>query len=227
MNASPPTPDAYWQALERVLPTLAAEQQRVALTLYRTLAAKGQALSVAEIARAAGLPETGAREALAREPLDTFVFRDGERVAGFGGLATAPMHHELRVRGRTLWTWCAWDSLFIPALLGAVAEVTSSDPESGERVHLGVSPHRVEHGTPADAVVSFPLPDAESFDRDASNVMAGFCHHVFFFASRASGERWGERHPGLLFYPLDEAFALGQWLLARQFGHALRQEAAA
>jgi alkylmercury lyase len=31
---------------------------------------------------------------------------------------------------RTLWTWCAWDSLFLPEILGHPARVTSPDPEN-------------------------------------------------------------------------------------------------
>src|SRR2546422_6561781 len=56
--------------------------------------------------------------------LKAFVYPDDEgRVLGFGGLAAAPMHHRLEVDGRTLWTWCAWDSLFIPEILGKRARV--------------------------------------------------------------------------------------------------------
>jgi hypothetical protein len=40
-------------------------------------------------------------------------------VLGFGGLAVAPMHHRLEVDGRTLWTRCAWDSLFVPEIQGS------------------------------------------------------------------------------------------------------------
>ena len=62
-----------------------------------------------------------------------FIDRDRERrVLGFGGLATMPMHHRFEVDGRELSTWCAWDSLFIPEILGRSARVASLDPENGE-----------------------------------------------------------------------------------------------
>ncbi|MGH7575101.1 MAG: organomercurial lyase [Longimicrobiales bacterium] len=44
------------------------------------------------------------------------------------------MHHRFEIDARTLGTWCAWDSLFIPELLGEAARVQSTDPETGEVV---------------------------------------------------------------------------------------------
>lgn len=51
--------------------------------------------------------------------------------------------------------------------------------------------------------------------------MANFCHFVFFFTSRSSGERWMAKHPGTFLYSPDEAFALAKRLNARNFGPEL------
>ncbi len=144
---------------------------------------------------------------------------------GFGGLAAARMHHRFEVDARTLWTWCAWDSLFIPEILGKPARVTSPDPENGEVVRLLVSPDRIESAEPEDAVVSFLLLDARDFGTSAANVMAMFCHFVFIFTSRSSGERWTANHPGIFLYSLDEAFAPARRLNARNFGPELARRA--
>jgi alkylmercury lyase len=132
------------------------------------------------------------------------------------------MHHRLEVDERTLWTWCAWDSLFMPEILGKRAGVVSPDPETGELVRLVVTPQGIESAEPANAVVSFLLPDAHDFV-SAANVMTKFCHFVFFFASHASGDRWVARHPGTFLYSLDEAFALATRSNVRNFGKELRQ----
>src|SRR2546422_7130057 len=75
------------------------------------------------------------------------------------------------------------------------------------------------------SVVSFLLPDAHDFDSSAANVMAKFCHFVFFFTSRSSGERWTAKHPGTFLYSPDEAFALAKRLNARNFGPELARRA--
>ena len=222
-----PTVDEYWEALAKHLPTFSPEDQRAAVTLYRELA-KGQPVDAAQLGRALGVAPAEARGFLNRDSIKVFVYPDDEgRVLGFGGLAAAPMHHRLEVDGRTLWTWCAWDSLFIPEILGKRARVVSPDPDTGELVQLVLTPDEIESAEPQNAVVSFLLPDARDFDTSAANVMATFCNFVFFFASRTSGERWVAKHPGTYLYSLDEALALAKRLNARNFGSELARRRAA
>ena len=123
-----------------------------------------------------------------------------------------------RVDGRELSTWRAWDSLFIPEILGRSAHVTSADPESGGTVRLTVTPERIERVEPNDAVISFIWPDARVFKSSAANVMAGFCHFIFFFESRSSGDRWASKHPGTFLFSLEDAFALAKRLNGNKFG---------
>lgn len=216
-----PRLNEYWKGLEACLPPFSREEQRIAVALYRELA-KGQPVDGAQLGRVLGLPPAEGRALLERQPIKAFVYPDGQgRVIGFGGLSAAPMRHRFEVDGQTLWTWCAWDSLFIPEILGKPARVASPDPENGELVRLVVTPGRIESAEPTGAVVSFLLPDAHAFDASAANVMAKFCHFVFFFSSRSSGERWGAKHPGTFLYSLDEAFALAKLLNVRNFGQEL------
>jgi len=220
-----PALDEYWSKLEPHLRPFSPEQQRAALALYRELA-KGKPVDADQLGRALVVSAADAQALLQRDPMKCFVYSDDEgRVLGFGGLAAAQMHHRFEVEGRTLWTWCAWDSLFIPEILGHSARVASPDPETGEIVRLVVSPDRVESVVPEGAVVSLIQPEARVFDRGAANVMAKFCHFVFFFASRASGERWVAKHPDTFLYSLDDAFALAKRLNAKNFGRALAERA--
>jgi alkylmercury lyase len=216
-----PTVDQYWETLAPLLKSFSPEEQDASVTLYRELA-NGRAVDGEQFARALGTTPAAALALLQRDAIKRFVYPDAEgRVLGFGGLAAAPMHHRFEVNGRALWTWCAWDSLFIPEILGRPARVSSPDPESRELVRLTVSPERIESVEPGDAVISFIRPDAEAFGISAANVMAKFCHYIFFFASRPSGERWTTKHPGTFLYRLDDAFALAKRLNAANFGSAL------
>jgi len=222
-----PKVEQYWAWLEPHLRGFSPEEQRAALVLYRELA-KGQPVDVAQFSRALKVSPTEARALLERDSIKGFAYPDDRgRVLGFGGLAVAPMHHRFEVDGRDLWTWCAWDSLFIPEILGRTARVISPDPETSELVRVIVAPQRIDSVEPGTAVVSFVLPDAHIFDTSAASVMAKFCHFVFFFANRASGERWMAKHPGTFLYSLDEAFSLAKWLNARNFGPELARRAGA
>jgi alkylmercury lyase len=218
-----PTLDKYWAKLESQLPPFSPEDQRVAVTIYRELA-KGRAVDADQLGRALGLSSAESRALLQRDTIKSFIYPDSQgRVLGFGGLATSPMHHRFEVQGRTLWTWCAWDSLFIPGILGHSARVSSPDPETREIVRLVVAPDRVESIVPDGVVVSFIEMNSEVFRTSAANVMASFCHFIYFFASRSSGARWVGKNPGTFLYSLADAFTLARRLNERNFGPALAE----
>jgi alkylmercury lyase len=221
-----PTLDRYWNALDEALPVFTPEEQRVAVALYRELA-KGTPVTVERLAAALGVPSAAAGELIGRDPLKALVYPDDHgRVVGFGGLAAAPMHHRFEVDGRRLWTWCAWDGLFIPEILGVEARLESPDPESGATVRLTVGPEGILSVEPETAVISFLFPEADAFKESAADAMAGFCHFVFFFASRESGERWTARHEGAFLYSPEDAAELARRLNARRFGDELARRAA-
>jgi alkylmercury lyase len=213
-----PAPGEYWETLKPHLPRFSPEEQQAAVALYRELA-KGQPVDDVQLGRALELSAAEAHALLERDPIKCFTYFDGEgRVIGFGGLAAAPMHHRLEVDGRFLSTWCAWDSLFIPEILGRPARIRSPDPESGELVRLVVTPERIESVEPNEAVISFIWPEAQFFQTSAANVMAEFCHFIYFFVSRSSGARWVEKNPDAFLYSLDDAFALAKRFNEHNFG---------
>jgi hypothetical protein len=124
-----------------VFPELDHEQRRLALATYRRLA-RGIPASPVEIAEDAGIETEKAQRILA----DWIgVYSDeAKRVIGFWGLTIAKMVHRFEVDGTQLYTWCAWDTLFLPELLGKSARVESVCEASGKPVRLTVSPKRVE-----------------------------------------------------------------------------------
>lgn len=190
--------------------TLSADDQELALTIYRTLAS-GTPVHLSSVAE-----DIGRDEHDIADTLDQWagVFRDdGGDVVSFWGLALAEMTHRFRIQGRTLSTWCAWDALFLPALIGQTAEVESQSPTSGEPIQLTVSPRGVEEAAPEGTGVSMLAPTAD-FD-DA--VLMSFCHFVHFFPSADDAEPWLVEHPGTFLLSLDEAFELGRLTNAAKF----------
>ncbi len=220
-----PAVDRLWQAVAPNLPALTPEEQRAGIVLVRELA-RGEPVTAAQLAQAIGASTADARSLLERPGLKAFVYRDElGRVVGYLGLAVTPMHHRFVLNGRTLWTWCAGDSLFLPGVLNETAEVESRDPEGGELVRLTISPTRIEAVESEDVVVSMVKPDAPDF-RSAALIMATACHHIFFFASRAAGERWVGKHLGMWLLSLDEAFEFGKRFRESLFAAELARQTA-
>jgi alkylmercury lyase len=210
-----PDIDALAGILAAAMPRLDATEQQIALTLIGQLAL-GAPVSVSHLAGAAELSEVQITNTLDHLP---GVFRDEEhRVVGFMGLTVVEMgHHRIYLDGRPLSAWCAWDTLFLPELLGETAYVTSRSPNSGAEISLTVTPTGPTDLAPADTVVSFLLPETE-FD---AGIIQRFCHFVHFFASPEDGARWTAEHPGTFLLTVEDAYRLGELTNRAAFGTAL------
>jgi alkylmercury lyase len=203
--------DELVQQLDGALPPLGDEDRRVARTLVRLLG-EGDPVEPERLAAALGGSASEAAEAIARLPL---VYRDrDERVVGFWGLSVAETPHRLRADGRDLYTWCAWDTLFLAIALGERVEVESTCPTTAEPITLTVSPESVGDVHPQGAVMSFLLPGERGFSGD---VIRGFCHYVHFFASKEAARAWTAEHDGTFELSIEDGFELGRRWAARAF----------
>jgi len=215
MLQTQPDIEALSGRLLRIFPALDPTGQRLSLALYRELA-RGAPVSPSSLADRVEMPAETVVRQLRNWP---GVYYDGEqRVVGFWGLTIAPMPHRLRVDGRELYAWCAWDTLFLPALLGVTTEVESACRATGAPVRLTVTPHGVESAEPAGLSVSFLLPDAEAMN---ANVITSFCHYVHFFRSREAARSWLHEHPETFLLPLADACELGRRVNRARYGTAL------
>jgi alkylmercury lyase len=122
--------------------------------------------------------------------------------------------HRFEVAGKKLWTWCAWDALFIPGILGTSARVESTCATTGEPVSMAVGPHGVTELSPGGSVLSFRRPEGR-FDY---NVILNFCHYVLFFSSEAAGREWTSQQPNTFLLTVTDGFELGRLLVQRHYG---------
>jgi alkylmercury lyase len=168
-------------------PPLNEQEQHLAIGLYRLLA-EGRPVDPAALANRANMRLEEVERALAE--WGGIFTDDQDRVIGFLGLSIRPMPHRLRIDGRTLYAWCAWDTLFVPELLGAAAEVESQCPTTGQRITLTVKGTEVTNPLPADTVISYLHKD-EPLDQ---NVINSFCRYIHFFANPDAAAEWTAQH---------------------------------
>lgn len=188
------------ERLDPLFPALDEPERAISLDIYRSLA------------RGAPVRLTAAAARRAKDWPGVY-YDDERRVIAFWGLALAPTRHRLRVGRRELYAWCAWDTLFLPAVLGTRIEVASTCQATGQAVRLTVSPTAVESAEPPGLAVSFVVPSEVDVRAD---VTTSFCHHVHFFSSESA-----EKHSGALLLPLADAFEVGRLLNRRRYGTAL------
>jgi alkylmercury lyase len=191
------------------------QEQRLQLTLFRLLS-EGQPVESARLAERAGLPVSDIVEALGGWR-GVHIDEDA-RVVAFKGLSLVEAPHRLFVDGRTLYAWCAWDTLFLPELIGRPAEIESTCPATAETITLRVGSRGPADVAPPEAVLSFLLPGS-LFDEDT---LGSFCSFIHFFASRQAAEKWTAKHPHTFVVSIEDAFEIGRRTNAAQWGDALR-----
>ena len=213
--------DTVFDTLTAKLCDLDDAEQLVALALYRELR-RGVPVSDNEIAQVQSRDAHDVSALLQTPALDSLIYRDDDGlIVGFGGLAVVPMNHRFRVNGRTLYTWCAWDALFLVDVLNVRADLEPTCPQTGTAIHVTVSRAGVERIEPKEAVISFLFPDAPLFEQSAGQTIASFCHYVHFLESPEVAEQWTAKHEGTFALSVDDGFRLGRMHNDTRFGTVL------
>ena len=110
------------------------------------------------------------------------------------GLTLVPTAHQFIIDGRTLYTWCALDTLVYAILLNARVQVLSRCPLTDLEISLRVGPEEaisLEHPPPLLAIAPLGTECCET-----GSVRAEFCDHTHFVASEPAARQWLGRHPG-------------------------------
>jgi len=180
--------------------------------LYRVLVrmlSDGEPVTVAQLAAAAGQPLDEVQRAVLRWT-DTEYDRQG-RIVGWG-VTLRPTPHRFNVDGKQMYTWCALDTLFFPAVIGRPARIESPCGATGVSIRLVVDPAAgVTALDPATAVVSIVTPEK------IKSVRTGFCNPGRFFAAADVARDWQAKYPGMELLSVADAYRasrpLGEMLL--------------
>ena len=120
------------------------------------------------------------------------------------GITLVPTPHQFWVEGRSLFTWCAFDTVLFPSLLALEAQVQSACAASGQSIRFRVGPEGIEELTPATSVLSLILP-ADRCDCERGT----FCQQSLFFQSEQDAASWMTSHPEAVLLSIEEAAMLG------------------
>jgi alkylmercury lyase len=169
--------------------------------LYRALLrllSPGKPVSIAELAAAAEHPTDRVQRAVAGWN-DTEFDQEG-RIVGWG-LTLRPTPHRFNIDGKQLYTWCALDTLFFPAVIGRPARVESPCAATGVPIRLTVDPTEgVSALDPSTAVVSLVMPE------QTSSVRTAFCNPGRYFATPDAARDWESKHPGMELLSVADAY---------------------
>lgn len=163
-----------------------------------------------------GRPATA--EALAKttgasvEQVETYI--DAARAQGIevedgaivgAALSLRPTQHRFRVRDHDLYTWCGFDALFLPIMLGERAEVASTCPVTSTEIRLTVEADGTVSALSPEATVVGIVGEEVTSCCTTTGPQSEVCTQMPFFASRTAGEQWRADHPGVAIVDLDDA----------------------
>ena len=181
------------------------EGARFQETILRLLA-EGKPVPLQSIATATGQTTAEVERALRASGPE---MDEAGRLIGLG-LSLRETPHRFNVGGRSLYTWCALDTLIYPAVLGR-AHVESPCRATGTLIRVDVTAAGVERVEPAEAVVSLVEP------RPGEPIRSSFCDDVHFYRSASVAGPWLKERPDAIVLPVVEAFELGARLAATLF----------
>ena len=136
----------------------------IRLYVYEAIAVSGFAPSARELGARFRIPPLEARQALQRlHDAHALVLEAGSgEILMANPFAAAPTDYRVIIGKTAFYANCAWDSLGIPALLGADARIKARHPLSRELVEYGVEEGKLIGGR--NKLVHFAKPFRQWYD---------------------------------------------------------------
>ncbi len=188
------------------------------LALYRLL---GDGVPVRRGALAEKLSQPRAQvDALLNElPTSTIEFGAAGAITAFGGLSLTSANHEFKAGDKELYTWCVFDALFLPEILGKPARASTRCPATGEEIELEMTPEAIVSSRPSGPVMSIIAPDSAAC---CENLRGAFCNHINLFANERAFLDWAAGRADVAHVPLEEAHELAFQRNRIRYGDCLR-----
>lgn len=185
----------------RLLAVNTLEMQRLSVALYRLLG-RGAQVEYEELGAASGISAERARQLLSELPPTTVALDEHGAILAFGGISLVPTHHRFACEGVELYTWCVFDGLFLPELLGKTATLVTHCPGSGAELTVELAPGKVRAARPSDCVMSIVSPDIKAC---CDNLRKAFCDHVNLFKDERTFRAWAQNRQDVGCVTLEDA----------------------
>lgn len=192
----------------KIMPVLDPAQGRIAVGLWRLLA-EGTPVTSPALAERVGVPEQQVAAAIDGVLAGTHHRDKQGRIVAFWGLSLPdmPSPHRLTVDGKTLYAWCAPDTMWLPRVLGKIIAVRSSLETTGQPISLLVGPNGIEEISVDGAVLSFVRAHGNSVGNTVPAVLSSYCHDQLFFPTEKAARHWAEAQgrDDIEVFPVDQA----------------------
>ncbi|HXM57468.1 MAG TPA: organomercurial lyase [Candidatus Dormibacteraeota bacterium] len=156
-------------------------ESAVRRTAFQLLFACERPVPVAALASALGCDEGAVRAEIEALEERGALRRAGGSVVATAGLSVVPTRHEIRVDGKRLWTWCAYDMFGILGALGHGGVAISASPVSGRVLEVPF-----EGAVPADTGMAVFIAESAG----CKSIVDDWCPLNNLFEDAATARRW-------------------------------------
>ncbi|WP_148086321.1 alkylmercury lyase family protein [Micromonospora sp. HM5-17] len=180
--------------------------RQVHQAILRHFAATGTAPTYADlrpVADAAGMKTAETLRELARH--DLIAANQAGRLVAAYPFSPTPTPHRVSLGNVDTYAMCAIDALGMPFMLRTNAVITSTDPHTGQPVHVTIA-NSAATWQPTEAVVVYAAISAAGRSVDTC------CSTINFFTNASAARAWISAHPSLAATILnqDQAVTLGR-----------------
>jgi len=199
------------QLFIQAFPSVDKTGQQQAMQLYQLLA-EGSSVSIDQIAKKINQSPQETEQLLAT--WTGVSINEQQLIDGFWGVSTKETSHQFSINQKTLYTWCAWDLLFMPVIYQQTISAKTQCPISGQMIELVISPDRIDTVTPETTMITFIKP---ALDKIKEDVTGSFCQYVFFVDSEETGRQWQQQHSDGFLLSMEQGFDLGKKIIQQVF----------
>ena len=128
-------------------------------------------------------------------------------ILAYRGVTLNQTKHYVFHNNVKIYTWCAFDTLFLADLLVEPVSIFSNCPACGKAISCKVTDRNLISSKDSDIVMSFIIPDKVDFCEDLQNA---FCCKVYFFCNQQCGSEWINLSPEIALFNLAESLVIAQ-----------------
>jgi alkylmercury lyase len=192
------------EQLLELLPNLNVEERQISKFLYQKLSL-GRPVSIESIADEfhKSIQEI---QVLLKQMAYVEYSATGE-ISAYRGVTLNQTRHYLFHNNFKIYTWCAFDTLFLADLLVEPVSIASNCPTCGKRIAFDVNDRNITSSKESDTVMSFIIPDKVDY---CENLQNAFCCKVHFFCNQQCGSEWVNLSHEISFFDLAESLVIAQ-----------------
>ncbi len=164
-----------------LLPQLNKDCRDLSQLLYFELV-KGKAVTLQHLKSISGYSE--ARLITLLSQLNYLHYNDDRAIVAYRGITLMPTQYRIEIDFFTektvVFTWCAFDSLFLADLLKQNLTIFAECPTCHQAIKLALANNKTFDSTKYPLYMSFILPSRDSYNQDLVN---SFCDNIHFFCN--------------------------------------------